>query len=81
MYCRYERHIVFPKIFATKAEGYCLDNSLFNADVLKAGTARRFLCTTLGKNTNSFTLQVSIGGYQLPNLPHYIHYNEDACIL
>ncbi|XP_077295000.1 cytosolic carboxypeptidase 6-like isoform X2 [Arctopsyche grandis] len=75
---RYERHIVFPKVFATKTEGCCPENSLFNADTLKLGTARRFLCTSLGKNTNSFTLQVSMGGYHLPNIPHYIHYNEEA---
>jgi hypothetical protein len=40
--CRYERHIVFPKLLAQNAEDYTAANTMYNRDTNKAGTTRRY---------------------------------------
>ncbi|KAK6618514.1 hypothetical protein RUM43_013707 [Polyplax serrata] len=39
---RYERHILFPKLLAQNTEDYLPENTMYNRDALKVGTARRF---------------------------------------
>ena len=39
--CRYERHIVFPKLLAQNADDYVATNTMYNRDASKAGTTRR----------------------------------------
>lgn len=81
MYFRYERHTVFPKLLAANADDCFPTNMMFNADINKRGTARRFFCTALSDKVNSYSLEVSISGYQLPGANIFIPYNEESCIL
>lgn len=39
--CRYERHIVYPKLLAQNAEDFNSLDTMYNRDPKKAGTARR----------------------------------------
>lgn len=38
---RFERHLLFGKIYAQTVEDFCMGNCMYNKDNLKAGTARR----------------------------------------
>lgn len=78
---RYERHTVFPKILATVSDDYIANNTMFNADVNKNGTARRYLCTVLSNQVNCYTFEVSLFGYKLNDSEVIIPYTEDSCIL
>ena len=40
---RYERHIVFPKMMKNNCPDFSVDQSYYNADLEKEGTARRYL--------------------------------------
>ncbi|XP_046986036.1 cytosolic carboxypeptidase 6-like [Schistocerca americana] len=75
---RYERHIVFPKMLAQNAEDYTPTNTMYNRDVTKQGTTRRFCCTALKDSVNSYTLQVSLFGYQSPNNSSLFYYTEES---
>ena len=39
---RYERHIVFPKMMKKACPDFSVDQSYYNADLEKEGTARRY---------------------------------------
>nr|CAD7394882.1 unnamed protein product [Timema cristinae] len=75
---RYERHIVFPKLLSQNAEDYAASNTMYNRDLNKAGTTRRYFCNTLKKSVNCYTLEVSFHGYQSPNTTDMCYYTEEA---
>lgn len=78
---RYERHIVFPKLLASICDDYAPQNSMFNADPSKIGTARRHFCTALSNKVNSYSYEVSFFNYKLKDTDSYVTYTEDGCIL
>uniref|UniRef100_A0A182MTY9 Peptidase M14 domain-containing protein n=1 Tax=Anopheles culicifacies TaxID=139723 RepID=A0A182MTY9_9DIPT len=75
---RYERHLVFPKLFATKCEDFCQEHMMFNADDRKSGTARRNFVEALSDNVNTYTLEVSMCGYFLNGTNILTQYTEDG---
>ncbi|XP_050083944.1 cytosolic carboxypeptidase 6 isoform X2 [Anopheles aquasalis] len=75
---RYERHLVFPKLFATKCEDFCQEHMMFNADDRKCGTARRNFVEALSDNVNTYTLEVSMCGYYLNGTNILTQYTEDG---
>jgi len=40
--CRFERHLLFGKVYAQYVEDFFMGNCMYNKDTLKTGTARRF---------------------------------------
>ena len=46
---RYERHLVFPKILAQNCPDFSTENTIYNNNPQKEGTARRFFCDLLSK--------------------------------
>jgi len=78
---RYERHTVLPKLLAQHAEGYETKNTRYNQDHDKSGTARRYLCSILKKEVNSYSIEVSMYGYSRRGLPGVTAYTEESCIL
>lgn len=78
---RYERHIVFPKLLSSTADDYAQANTMFNADLNKAGTARRYFCSVLSDSVNCYSFQISVFGYQMKNSELTIPYTEESCIL
>lgn len=76
---RYERHLVFPKLFASKCEDFCQEHMMFNADDRKSGTARRYFVDALSDNVNTYTLEVSTCGYYLNDTNILTQYTEDGC--
>ncbi|XP_072401658.1 cytosolic carboxypeptidase 6-like [Diabrotica undecimpunctata] len=75
---RYERHILFPKLLANTLDDYVPENTMFNSDVNKVGTARRYLCSVLNDKVNCYTFEVSIYGYKLKGSEVVIPYTEDT---
>ncbi|XP_055604992.1 cytosolic carboxypeptidase 6 [Uranotaenia lowii] len=75
---RYERHLVFPKLFASKCEEFSQDHMMFNADDRKSGTARRYFADALSDNVNTYTLEVSMCGYYLNDSNVLTQYTEDG---
>ena len=76
---RYERHLVFPKLFASKCSDFMNENMIFNADDRKSGTARRYLCNRLSDNVNIYTLEVSMSGYYIKGTNILTSYTESDC--
>lgn len=78
---RFERHVVFPKIMAAICPDFSMENTIYNDDEAKAGTARRFFCTSLSPEVNSYTLEASLYGYVDPesdaSLPVVVPYTDD----
>eukprot|EP00095_Tigriopus_kingsejongensis_P006800 snap_masked-scaffold1064_size65302-processed-gene-0.3 protein:Tk06800 transcript:snap_masked-scaffold1064_size65302-processed-gene-0.3-mRNA-1 annotation:"cytosolic carboxypeptidase 6" len=62
---RFERHIVLPKLIAQNCPDFEQANVMFNDDPDKAGTSRRFFWTTIGGETNVYSLEVSQHGFNL----------------
>lgn len=54
---------------------------MFNADVNKLGTSRRYLCSILSSKVNCYSFHVSVFGYQVKGSEATIPYTEDSCIL
>ncbi|XP_017131540.1 cytosolic carboxypeptidase 6 isoform X2 [Drosophila elegans] len=75
---RYERHLVFPRLFASNAPDYVADHTMFNADERKAGSMRRFSCERLSDTVNAYTLEVSMAGHFLKDGKTISLYNEDG---
>ena len=61
---RYERHIVFPKILAQNCEDFNCNNTIYNADQKKSGSVRRHMTTYLSNEVNTYTIEVSLLGYE-----------------
>lgn len=76
---RYERHLVFPKLFASKCSDFMNENMIFNADDRKSGTARRYLCNRLSDNVNIYSLEVSMSGYYIKGTNILTSYTESDC--
>lgn len=76
---RCERHAVFPKLLATKADDYNTPCMFFNADVNKRGTARRHFCSAISDRVNSYSFEISLFGYELPETKTFVPYTEDSC--
>lgn len=76
---RYERHLVFPKLLATNSNDFAAENVMFNADERKSGSARRFCCERLSDSVNSYTLEVSMCGFQLKGTQIVTQYTEEDC--
>lgn len=52
---------------------------MFNADERKSGSARRFCCERLSDSVNSYTLEVSMCGFQLKGTQVVTQYTEEDC--
>lgn len=76
---RYERHLVFPKLLSANANDFAPENMMFNADERKNGSARRFCCERLSDSVNSYTLQISMGSFQLKGTEITTTYTEEGC--
>lgn len=76
---RYERHLVFPKLFASKCSDFSNENMIFNADDRKGGSARRYLCNRLSDNVNVYTLEVSMNGFFIKGTNVITPYTEADC--
>jgi cytosolic carboxypeptidase protein 6 len=76
---RYERHLVFPKLFSSKCSDYNNENTIFNADDRKLGTSRRYLCNRLNDNVNVYTLEVSMNGFFIKGTNIITPYTEADC--
>ncbi|CAG9855261.1 unnamed protein product [Phyllotreta striolata] len=74
---RYERHILFPKLLANNLDDYVPENTMFNSDISKVGTARRYLCSILNDKVNCYTFEVSIYGYTTKGSEIILPYTED----
>ncbi|XP_025833331.1 cytosolic carboxypeptidase 6 [Agrilus planipennis] len=77
---RFERHIVFPKILASLCDDYMSSNTMFNSDINKIGTSRRFLCSVLSERVNCYTFEVSVYGYSLKGSDITIPYTEESYV-
>jgi hypothetical protein len=53
--CRYERHIVFPKVLAQNCDDFNCNNTIYNADQKKSGSVRRHMPTYLSHEANAFS--------------------------
>lgn len=73
--------MVFPKIMAQICPDFSLENTIYNDDESKAGTSRRYLCTAVSPEVNSYTLEASLYGYVDPQsdplLPIVVPYTDD----
>ncbi|CAH1153394.1 unnamed protein product, partial [Phaedon cochleariae] len=75
---RYERHILFPKLLASTSDDYIPENTMFNSDINKIGTSRRYLCSILSDRVNCYSFEVSIFGYKLKGTEITVPYTEDS---
>ncbi|XP_051164200.1 cytosolic carboxypeptidase 6 isoform X1 [Leptopilina boulardi] len=75
---RYERHIVLPKLLAQHAEDYEAGNTMYNQDLHKSGTARRYLCSILSEHVNCYTILVSMYGYSRKGTTDILPYTEEG---
>ena len=50
---RNERHIVFPKMLSQNCKDYSQENTMYNKDPDKAGTARRHLSAVIESETTN----------------------------
>lgn len=78
---RYERHIVFPKLLSSVADDYSQANTMYNADLKKMGTARKYLCSILSDTVNCYSFQISFYGYHIKESEITVPYTEESCIL
>ena len=78
---RNERHIVFPKMLSQNCKDYSQENTMYNKDPDKAGTARMFLSKMIeSENTNVYSLEVSMYGYKPDKkTDKVIAYTEENC--
>ncbi|XP_059093753.1 uncharacterized protein LOC131888832 [Tigriopus californicus] len=74
---RFERHIVFPKILSQNCPDFSHDNTIYNVNPAKEGTARRYFGTHLSPEVNTYTLEVSIFGYEEDETQAIIPYTDD----
>ena len=72
---------MFPKMLSQNCKDYSQENTMYNKDPDKAGTARMFLSKMIeNENTNVYSLEVSMFGYK-PNkkTDKVIPYTEENC--
>ena len=78
---RNERHIVFPKMLAQNCRDFSSQNTMYNKDPDKVGTARRHLSAVIeSETTNVYSLEMSMYGYKPEKKSNkIIPYTEDHC--
>ena len=78
---RYERHIVFPKMLAQNCRDFSGQNTMYNKDPDKVGTARRHLSAVIeSETTNVYSLEMSMYGYKPDKKSKkIIPYTEEHC--
>ena len=54
---------MLPKLLAQHVEDYEIENTMYNQDPHKGGTARRYLCSILKEHVNCYSIEVSMYGY------------------
>ena len=74
---RYERHIVFPKILAQNCDDFNCTNTIYNADQKKSGSVRRHMTNYLSHEVNTYTLEVSLLGYEDKDRRQIVPYTDD----
>ena len=74
---RYERHIVFPKILAQNCEDFSPANTIYNADQKKNGSVRRHMTSYLSDEVNTYTIEVSLLGYEDREKRQIIPYTDE----
>ena len=74
---RYERHIVFPKILAQNCEDFNSSNTIYNADQKKSGSVRRHMTSYLSDEVNTYTIEVSLLGYEDKEKRQIIPYTDE----
>ena len=74
---RYERHIVFPKILAQNCEDFNATNTIYNADCKKSGSVRRHMTSYLSHEVNTYTLEVSLLGFEDKEKRQIIPYTDE----
>jgi hypothetical protein len=74
---RFERHTVFPKILSQICPDFSHENTIYNNDVTKEGTARRYFCDNISPEVNSYTLEASLLGYKDSGLEDVVTYTDD----
>ena len=74
---RYERHIVFPKILAQNCDDFNSNNTIYNADQKKSGSVRRHMTSYLSHEVNTYTLEVSLLGYEDKDRRQIVPYTDD----
>ncbi|XP_059091269.1 cytosolic carboxypeptidase 6-like [Tigriopus californicus] len=77
---RFERHIVLPKLMAQNCPDFETANVMYNDDPEKAGTARRFFWSTIGGETNVYSVEVSQHGFSLEDGTIQPYSEEDYLI-
>ena len=72
---------MFPKMLAQNCLDYSSENTMYNKDSDKAGTARRLLSAIIqSENTNVYSLEVSMFGYKPdPKTDKIVPYTEENC--
>ena len=74
---RYERHIVFPKILAQNCEDFNATNTIYNADCKKSGSVRRHMTSYLSHEVNTYTVEVSLLGFEDKEKRQIIPYTDE----
>ena len=74
---RYERHIVFPKILAQNCEDFNSTNTIYNADCKKSGSVRRHMTSYLSHEVNTYTVEVSLLGFEDKEKRQIIPYTDE----
>jgi hypothetical protein len=74
---RFERHTVFPKILSQICQDFSHENTIYNNDLAKEGTARRYFCNNISPEVNTYTLEASLLGYTDPNFDDVIPFTDD----
>ncbi|XP_045026348.1 cytosolic carboxypeptidase 6 isoform X2 [Daphnia magna] len=77
-FLRFERHLLFGKIYSQTVEDFCMGNCMYNKDNLKAGTARRYLSHAVKEHVNVYSFFISMMGFQLPNSTDIHLYDEEG---
>ena len=72
---------MFPKMLAQNCKDYSQENTMYNKDPDKEGTARMFLSKMIeNENTNVYSLEVSMFGYKPSKKSEkIIAYSEENC--
>ena len=78
---RNERHIVFPKMLAQNCKDFSSQNTMYNKDPDKAGTARRHLSSIIETDScNVYSLEMSMLGYKPEAKSDKVfQYTEENC--
>ena len=68
---------MFPKILSQNCDDFNSDNTIYNADQKKSGSLRRHMTSYLSSEVNTYTIEVSLLGYEDPETKQIVSYNDD----